>query len=94
MKDSLRKSIPLDAPDEQTITRPLPHHELVQLQRIAAEAGGLLIWVDKDMTWRAPRGGRPGRPPTFSDAAVQFCLSIKVLFQAAVAPDRRVLPSC
>ncbi|PWR04219.1 IS5/IS1182 family transposase, partial [Meridianimarinicoccus roseus] len=26
--------------------------------------GSLLIWVDKDMTWRAPRGGRPGRPPT------------------------------
>ena len=34
--------------------------------------GSLLIWVDKDMTWRAPRGGRPGRPPVFSDAAIQF----------------------
>ena len=43
--------------------------------------GSLLIWVDKDMTLRAPCGGRPGRPPTFSDAAVQFCLSIKVLFK-------------
>ena len=43
--------------------------------------GSLLIWVDKDMIWRAPRDGRPGRPPVFSDAAIQFCLSIKVLFK-------------
>ncbi|MBO6804863.1 MAG: IS5 family transposase, partial [Thalassospira sp.] len=43
--------------------------------------GSLLIWVDKDMTWRAPRDGRPGRPAVFSDAAIQFCLSIKVLFK-------------
>ena len=39
--------------------------------------GSLLIWLDKDMTWLAPREGRPGRPPVFSDAAIQFCLSIK-----------------
>ena len=43
--------------------------------------GALLIWVHKDMIWRAPRDGRPGRPPVFSDAAIQFCLSIKVLFK-------------
>jgi hypothetical protein len=43
--------------------------------------GSLLIWVDKDMTWRAPRDGRPGRPAVFSDAAIQFCLSIKILFK-------------
>ena len=43
--------------------------------------GSLLIWVDKDMTWRAPRDGRTGRPTAFSDAAVQFCLSIKILFK-------------
>jgi len=43
--------------------------------------GSLLIWVDKDMTWHAPRDGRPGRPAVFSDAAIQFCLSIKVLFK-------------
>jgi hypothetical protein len=43
--------------------------------------GSLLIWVDKDMTWHAPRDGRPGRPTVFSDAAIQFCLSIKILFK-------------
>jgi hypothetical protein len=46
--------------------------------------GSLLIWVDKDMIWRAPREGRPGRPAVFSDAAIQFCLSIKVLFKLPV----------
>lgn len=41
----------------------------------------LLIWLDKDMTWLAPPDGRPGRPAVFSDAAIQFCLTIKVLFK-------------
>jgi hypothetical protein len=42
--------------------------------------GSLLICVDKDMTWLAPHEGRSGRPSVFSNAAIQFCLSIKVLF--------------
>ena len=43
--------------------------------------GSLLIWLDKEMAWHAPHEDRPGRPPVFSDAAIQFCLSIKVLFK-------------
>ncbi len=39
--------------------------------------GSLLIWLDKEMAWHAPHDGRPGRPPVFSNAAIQFCLSIK-----------------
>jgi hypothetical protein len=42
--------------------------------------GSLLIWLDRDMEWIAPKAGRPGRPPMFSDAAIQFCLMVKVLF--------------
>ena len=42
--------------------------------------GSLLIWLDKDMVWLATKAGRPGRPPVFSDAAMQFCLMVKVLF--------------
>jgi hypothetical protein len=41
----------------------------------------LLIWLDKEMTWLAPPDGSPGRPAVFSDAAIQFCLTIKVLFK-------------
>ncbi|SDK92036.1 Transposase DDE domain-containing protein [Aliiruegeria lutimaris] len=32
------------------------------------------------MTWFADLAGKRGRPETFSDAAIQFCLSEKVLF--------------
>ena len=43
--------------------------------------GSLLIWLDKEMTWLAPPEGSPGRPAVFADAAIQFCLTIKVLFK-------------
>jgi hypothetical protein len=43
--------------------------------------GSLLIWLDKEMSWLAPPDGSPGRPAVFSDAAIQFCLTIKVLFK-------------
>jgi hypothetical protein len=33
------------------------------------------------MIRRAPRDGRPGRPAVFCDAAIQFCLSVKILFK-------------
>lgn len=33
------------------------------------------------MSWLAPHDGRPGRPAVFADAAIQFCLTIKVLFR-------------
>ncbi len=36
------------------------------------------------MEWCAPERGRPGRPEMFSDAAIQFCLSLKVLFGLAL----------
>ena len=43
--------------------------------------GSMLIWVDQEMAWLAPHEGRLGRPAVFSDAAIQFCLSVKVLFK-------------
>jgi hypothetical protein len=43
--------------------------------------GCLLIWLDKDMAWLAPPDGSSGRPSAFFDAAIQFCLTIKVLFK-------------
>ena len=46
--------------------------------------GSLLVWLDREMEWLAPASGRPGRPQTFSEAAIQFCLSIKVLFGLAL----------
>jgi hypothetical protein len=43
--------------------------------------GALLVWLDKEMIWLAPHDGRLDRPALFSDAAIQFCLAIKVLFK-------------
>lgn len=43
--------------------------------------GSMLIWVDQDMGWLAPHEGRSVRPPVFSDAAIQFCRCVKVLFR-------------
>ena len=51
--------------------------------------GSLLVWFDPQMEWRAPKRGRPGRPETFSDAAIQFCLSLKVLFGLALRQSER-----
>ena len=42
--------------------------------------GDLTIWLDKDMQWLATPSGKPGRSKTFSDAAIQFCLTVKCLF--------------
>lgn len=43
--------------------------------------GSLLVCLDKDTAWLAPHAGSSGRPAVFSDAAIQFCMTIKVLFK-------------
>lgn len=42
--------------------------------------GSLLIWLDPTMNWHGQASDKRGRSPTFSDQAIQFCLSIKCLF--------------
>lgn len=44
------------------------------------ERGSLTVWFDPGMAWHAAPSGRRGRQQTFSDAAIQACLTIKVLF--------------
>ena len=46
--------------------------------------GSLTVWLDKDMQWFAAASGKRGRSPKFSDAAIQFCLTIKNLFSLAL----------
>jgi hypothetical protein len=46
--------------------------------------GSLTIWFDPEMIWdAAPTGGR-GRQQSYSDAAIQTCLSMNVLFGMAL----------
>ena len=42
--------------------------------------GSLSIWFDPEMSWEAEASGRRGRQKTYSDAAIQACLTLKVLF--------------
>ena len=42
--------------------------------------GSLTIWFDPAMTWEAAPTGKRGRQPVYSDAAIQACLTMKVLF--------------
>ena len=46
--------------------------------------GSLTVWFDKHMAWFAAASGKRGRSPKFSDAAIQFCLTIKNLFGLAL----------
>lgn len=45
------------------------------------KGGWQLIWLDKEIAWLAPHDGGPCRPAVFSDAAIQFFLTIKILFK-------------
>lgn len=42
--------------------------------------GSLTIWFDPEMCWNAVPTGKRGGQPIYSDAAVQTCLTMKVLF--------------
>ena len=44
------------------------------------QRGSLSIWFDPEMSWEAEASGRRGRQKTYSDAAIQACLTLKVLF--------------
>ena len=46
--------------------------------------GSLTIWFDPAMTWEAAPTGKRGRQPDYSDAAIQACLTMKVLFGMAL----------
>lgn len=42
--------------------------------------GSLLVWLDPEMCWHGKATGKRGRCQKYSDEAVQFCLTIKSLF--------------
>jgi hypothetical protein len=46
--------------------------------------GFLLTWLDKDMRWHVCASGNRGGCPKYSEAAIQFCLTIKGLFNLAL----------
>src|SRR3990167_5138401 len=44
----------------------------------------LTIWFDPAMAWGVTPTGKRGRQPDYSDAAIQTCLTMKVLFGMAL----------
>ena len=56
-------------------TRNWPSYHTALKQR-----GSLSIWFDPEMIWTPPPTGKRGRQCHFSDAAIQTCLTLKVLF--------------
>ena len=46
--------------------------------------GSLTVWFDLTMTWEGQTPGGRGRRPSYSDAAIQTCLTLKVLFGMAL----------
>ena len=44
------------------------------------QRGSLSVWFDADMDWTPRPSGKRGRQQRFSDAAIQTCLTMKVLF--------------
>ncbi|SEB10302.1 Transposase DDE domain-containing protein [Rubrimonas cliftonensis] len=46
--------------------------------------GSLRIWFDPSMRWEGAPTGRRGRRQSCSDAAIQSCLTLKVLFGMAL----------
>ncbi len=46
--------------------------------------GSLTIWFDPDMTWEAAPSAKRGRQQAYSDAAIQTCLTLKVVFGMAL----------
>jgi hypothetical protein len=55
--------------------------------------GSLTIWFDPEMTWEAAPSGRRGRQQSYSDAAIQACLTMKVLFGMALRQTTGFLES-
>jgi hypothetical protein len=73
--------MPLDARQVQAISRRYRTTNWSSSNASRRKRVSLLIWFDKGMTWLVPPDGKPGRPAVFCDAAIQFCLTIKVLFK-------------
>ncbi len=56
-------------------TKNWPSYNMALKQR-----GSLSIWFDPEMIWVPPPNGKRGGQQDYSDAAIQACLTLKVLF--------------
>lgn len=50
------------------------------MQRSVESARLAAVWLDKDMRWHGGASGKRGRSSKYGEAAIQFCVTIKSLF--------------
>ena len=76
------------------MSRPTPSTYKIKNWRAYNEAlkrrGSLTIWFDPETLWEAKPTGKRGRQPVYSDAAIQTCLTMKVLFGMALRQSEPV----
>lgn len=84
MRDSFRESSAVAALHEQTHTPTYKARNWPAYDEALKRRGSLMIWFDLEMRWDAAPTGRRGCQQTYSDAAIQMCLSMKVLFGMAL----------
>ncbi|EIE52385.1 putative transposase [Citreicella sp. 357] len=72
------------------MSRPIPPNDKTRNCRSYNKAlkrrGALTVWFDTGMVWMPPTTGKRGRQPQYSDAPIQTCLTLKVLYGMAL-PD-------
>jgi hypothetical protein len=83
VRDSFCESSVIAGLDEQTEHTDLLNLNWPACSRALKRRGSLAIWFDPDLMWAAKLNGKPGWLPVYSDAAVQTCLTMKVLFGMA-----------
>jgi hypothetical protein len=54
----------------------------------------LSIWFDPETVWTPPPNGKRGRQQQFSDAAIQTCLTLKVLLACRSARQLGSFKAC
>lgn len=72
------------AEQQQTEHTDLHDPELPEYKKALKRRSSLTIWFDPAMTWEAAPTGKRGRQPDYGDAAIQTCLTMKVLFGMAL----------
>jgi hypothetical protein len=53
----------------------------------------MLIWIDKNMVWNGTPTGKRGSTQTYSDQAIQFCLTIKSLYKLGLRQTQGMVES-
>lgn len=84
LRDSSRESSVIAGAHEQTQTSRLQDRNWPAYNEALKRRGSLTIWFDPAMTWEAAPTGKRGRQQDYSDAAIQTCLTMKVLFGMAL----------